>query len=173
MTVPLSTLDMSNGGDHDSGDVGGNRRLLSVAEIQQVLRELQTRGPRAVAAGIGAPSQRLENGNLQQPAFTGERVPTARRPRRATAGTPAEGRDDTEEEGPGRGGDSAAGIRQHGPQSGELGAGWVGVLAAHAGAGASTVALVISDGAAADGKLSGERAMRYPCSRLHIMHFRW
>jgi hypothetical protein len=46
----------------------------------------------------------------------------------------------------------AAGIRQRTADGAELEAGWIGVLAAHAGAGASTVALVVSDAAAAEGR---------------------
>lgn len=151
MRASLSTLGMTEAGDHDSGDAEGNRRLLSVAEIQQVLRELQTRVPRTVAAGIGAPSQRPEPGNFQLPAFEGERLSTARRPRTMRASTPAEDWGDTEGEGAACGGDSADASRQHGPQGGELEPGWIGVLAAHAGAGASTVSLVMTDAAAADG----------------------
>ncbi|MCU1613201.1 MAG: uncharacterized protein JWO98_741 [Frankiales bacterium] len=152
MTAPPSTLDMTDGGGHDSGDVEGNRRLLSVAEIQQVLRELRARGSRPVAAGIGATSQRPENRNSQPPPFEGERVPPARRPRRTKTSTPAQDWGDTGEEGPARGGDIAAGNRQHAAHGGELEAGWIGILAAHAGAGASTAALVICDAAAAGGR---------------------
>lgn len=152
MTGPLPTVDATDGGDHDSGLLEGNRRVLSVAEIQQVLRELQARGPRPVAAGIGATSQHLGNGNSKQPAVTKGRVPTARRPKRARESTPPRGWRDTDWEGPARGGDSAAATRQGGAHSGALEAGWIGVLAAHAGAGASTVALVVCDAAAADGR---------------------
>jgi hypothetical protein len=48
------------------------------------------------------------------------------------------------------GGDSAAGTGQAGGDSAELAAAWIAAVAAHAGAGASTVALAISDAAAAD-----------------------
>ena len=151
MTAPRSALEMTDGGGHDAGDVEGNRRLLSVAEIQQVLRELQARGSRLVTAGIGAPSQSLGNGNSKQPAVSTERVPTARRPKRARASTLAQDRGDTGEAGPARRGDIAAGIGQRAAHGDEPEAGWIGVLAAHAGAGASTVALVVSDAAAAGG----------------------
>jgi hypothetical protein len=152
VTAVLPTLDGIDGGDHESGDVEGHRRLLSVAEIQQVLRELQARRPRAVAAGIGAPSRRPENRNVQQPGLQSGHVPATRRPRGARANFPASGWGDTEGGKPARGGDIATGIRQHDAHNGELKASWIGVLAAHAGAGASTVALLISDAAAAGGR---------------------
>lgn len=152
MTAPLPTAGMTDVGDHDSGDLGSNGRILSVAEIQQVLRELQSRGPRPDTTGITTPSQRPSNGSFRRTASTSEAVPTARRPTRAEASPPVRGRSDTEEEGPLRGGDRAAGTSQPGAHRGELAAGWIGVVAAHAGAGASTVALVISDAAVADGQ---------------------
>jgi hypothetical protein len=150
--APPSTLDATDGGDHDSRDVAGDRRLLSVAEIQQVLRQLQAGGPRPVAAEIGASSQRHENGNSQQPLFKSERVWVARRPREAREDTPVQGWGDTEREGPVRGSDSVAGASQGSGDIAELRRGWIGVLAGHAGSGASTVALVVSDAAAADGR---------------------
>ena len=144
MTALPSTLDLTHGGNHDPEDVEGDRRLLSVAEIQQVLRELQARGPRPVVAGIGATFQRPEPGNSAQPAFE--------RPRGARASTPAQDGGDTEQAGPARWGDIAVGIAQRAADGAGLEAGWIGVLAAHAGAGASTVALVVGDAAAADGR---------------------
>ncbi|MFQ1003673.1 hypothetical protein [Modestobacter sp. SSW1-42] len=149
MTAPLPTVGVT---DRDSGNLGGHGHLLSVAEIQQVLRELQARGPRPDTAGITAPSLRPSNGSFQRPAPTSKSVPVARRPRRAGASPPVRGRSDTEREGPVGGGDRAAGTKQPRAHRGELEAGWIGVVAAHAGAGASTVALVISDAAAADGQ---------------------
>ena len=149
MTTTLPALDGTDDGDLHSGDVDGNRRLLSVAEIQQVLRELQARPPRPAAAGTGASSGRAEHRKSRQPALKSERVPTARRPRRAGEGTPAQGWGDIEPGGPVRG-DSAALTSHAGGGSAELAVGWIAVLAAHPGAGASTVALAISDAAAAD-----------------------
>lgn len=149
MTTTLPALDGTDGGDLHSGDVDGNRRLLSVAEIQQVLRELQARPPRPAAVGIGGSSGRAEHRKSQQPTLKSERVPTARRPRRAGEGTPVQGWGDIELGGPVRG-DSAAGTSHAGGDSAELAVGWIAVLAAHPGAGASTVALAISDAAAAD-----------------------
>jgi len=150
VTAPLPAVDMTDGPDHDSGDLGSNGLILSVAEIQQVLRELQSRGPRPDTAGIPAPSPRPRNGSSQRPASTSKSMPAARRPTEASP--PVRGWSDTEEEGPPRGGDCPAWTSQPGAHRGELEAGWIGVLAAHAGAGASTVALVISDAAAADGQ---------------------
>src|SRR4051812_46211129 len=141
MTAPPSTLDVTDSGNHDSGDVEGSRRLLSVAEIQQVLRELRAGGSITVGAGIGAASQRPENGTSEQPAFEGERVPPARRPKRPRTSTPPPRWGDKDWEEPARGGDSAATTKQGGTHSDALEAGWIGVLAAHAGAGASTVAM--------------------------------
>lgn len=149
MTTTLPALDGADGGDLHSGDVDGNRRLLSVAEIQQVLRELQARPPRPAAVGIGGSSGRAEHRKSQQPALKSERVPTARRPRRAGEGTPVQGWGDKEPGGSGRG-DSAPGTSHAGGDSAELPVGWIAVLAAHPGAGASMVALAISDAAAAD-----------------------
>src|SRR4051794_18401760 len=163
VTAPPSTLDLTDGGDHDAGDVAGNRRLLSVAEVQQVLRELRARGSRPVAAEIGATSQHPENGNFEQPAFEGERVPPARRPRSAWASTPAQDRGDTEQGAFASWGDIAAGIGQRAAHGAHLETGWIGVLAAHAGAGASTVALVISDAAAADGRWAHLIDTAHPC----------
>jgi hypothetical protein len=152
VTAPLPAVDMTDGGDPDSGVLVGTRRLLSVAEIQQVLRELQARGARPVAAAMGAPSQRTEKGRPPEPSSTSERVLTARRPTRAGGGTPAQGWGDTDRERPAPRGDIGARTVQHVPASDEPKAGRIAVLAAHAGAGASTVALVISDAAAADGR---------------------
>jgi hypothetical protein len=152
VTASLSSLDVTEGGNDDPGDVGGGRRLLSVAEIQLVLREVQTRGSRRVAAGIGESSKRLENGNFEQPAIKSERVPTARRPRGARANAPALGWGNTEGGETACRGDSASGTRQQPPHSGALEASCIRVLAAHAGAGASTVAVLISDAAAAVGR---------------------
>ena len=152
MTAPLPTPDVTDGAEHDSGDVEGNRRSLSVAEIQQVLRELQGRRPRPGTARIGATSERPRERELQQLVSGSERFATARRPRRVTAGTPDQGWGDTEGERPARGGDSAAGASHGSCDIAGLESGWLAVLAAHAGAGASTVALAISDAAAADGR---------------------
>ncbi|RBY78601.1 hypothetical protein DQ239_08655 [Blastococcus sp. TF02-09] len=152
MTAPLPTVGMTDGADQNSGDLRGDYRLLSVAEIQQVLRELQSRGPRPDTAGIAAPSPRPRKGSSQRPASTSESVPAARRPRRAEASPPVRGRSGTEGEGPARGTARAAGIRHPEAHGVELEAGWIKIVAAHAGAGASTVALAISDAAAADGQ---------------------
>jgi hypothetical protein len=149
VTSSLSALDGTSGGDLDSGDVDGNRRLLSVAEIQEVLRELHARPHRPAAAVVGAPSQGPESGNFRLPAHKTEEAPTARQARRAREGTPVQDWGDTEPEGPARG-DSTAGTSHAGGDNVELAAGWIAVLAAHPGAGASTVALAISDAAAAD-----------------------
>lgn len=153
MTAPVSTTDFPGRGDHDAANVDGDdRRSLSVAEIQQVLRELRARRARPVAAGIGAPSWRHENAHLQQSAFEGERALPAGCWTRPRAGTPAGDRGDTTDEGPASGGDIADAIDRRPAFGGGPETGWVAVLAAHAGAGASTVALLVSDAAAAQGR---------------------
>jgi hypothetical protein len=152
VTALLSTSDVTGGGDVDPVGVSHSSPSLSVAEIQQALRELQARGPRRAAPESGAPSRRPEDGKPQPPAQETEQVPTARRPRWASAGTPAQGWGDLEEETTARRGDNTSGTRQVAGDTGELRAGWIAVVTAHAGAGASTVALAISDAAAADGR---------------------
>ncbi len=152
MTVPLSTSDMSGDGDVEPVGVSHNRRSMSVAEIQQALRELQARGPRRAAAELGAPSRRLENETPQPAAVGSEQAPAARRPRRSSPGRPARARGDLEGQTSVRRGDNTAGTGPVGGDTGELRARWIAVVAAHAGAGASTVALAISDAAVADGR---------------------
>lgn len=127
MIAPLSISEMSQGEDHDSADVRGTRRSFSVAEVQQVLRELQARGPRPVAAT----------------------APTGRRPS-WVAEASAQAWGDTEEDGSDGRHDRSASGSQGRSDVDVLERGWIGVLAGHAGAGASTVALAISDAAAAD-----------------------
>ena len=151
MTAPLSTWDVSGDGDFDPVGVSHNRRSLSVAEIQQALRELQACGPRHAAAGLGAPSQRCTKANPQRSPLEGEQVPTARRPRRASAGAPARGWGDLDET-TARRGDNTSGPGRVEGDTGELCTGWIAVVAAHAGAGASTVALAIGEAAAIDGR---------------------
>jgi hypothetical protein len=137
--MALSTCKETDGDYLHSGAVGDSRRLLSVAEIQQVLRELQTRPSRSAPSTSGDPSQHADNGEGERPTRGSEKVPTARRPRRSNGGTPAQGW-----------GDTAVGTSFAGSDEPELAAGWIAVLAAHAGAGASTVALAVGDAAAAD-----------------------
>jgi hypothetical protein len=136
--MALSDFDVADGDDRHSGAVGGSRRLLSVPEIQQVLRELQTRPVRPAPSAFGDPSQHADSGEGDRSACGIEQVPTARRLRRTTGRGPAQGW-----------GDTAAGTRPAGGDEPALEAGWIAVLAAHAGAGASTVALAIGDAATA------------------------
>lgn len=149
MTTPLPTPDLTDGRDLHSAAAGGSRRLLAVAEIQQVLRQLQTRPARPAVAAIGSRSLVAHSGGGQRPACESGQVSTARRPRRTHGGAPARGWGDTEGEPSARGGDATAGAMVLGGDEPELAAGWIAVLAAHAGAGASTVALAIGDAAAA------------------------
>ena len=69
----------------------------------------------------------------------------------------------TSQQGLARLGDIAAGVGRRATHGAELEAGWIGVLAAHAGAGASTVALVITDAAAANGRRAHLIDMAHPC----------
>lgn len=139
MSTALSSVDVTDGDDVQSSAVGGSRRLLSVAEIQQVLRQLRTRPARPAPSGFGDRPHHADSDEGERPARGNEQVPTARRPARSNGGASAEGW-----------GDTAAGTRLAGGDEPELEAGWIVVLAAHAGAGASTVALAIGDAAAAD-----------------------
>jgi hypothetical protein len=137
--MALSTFDVTEGDNLHSGAVCRSRRLLSVAEIQQVLRELQTPPVRPPPSAFGDPSQHADSGEGERPSRESEQLPTGRRPRRSNGGAPAQGW-----------GDAAAGTWLAGGDEPELAAGWIAVLAAHAGAGASTVALAIGDAATDD-----------------------
>ncbi len=105
-------------------DVATDGRLLSVAEIQHAFRELQ-------------PRKSSQRASLLVP------------PHRQVVATPDDGAAliGTERLGvPDRGSEPAV---THGA---DLDRAWVGVVAAHAGAGASTVALAVADAAAAAGR---------------------
>lgn len=126
MTAPLSTFDMADGGPLESGDVETTPRALSVAEIQQVLREVRARCSLRPTRPVDSSPPRPREGNSQQLAVNSE--------------------------GPAQWGDRAAGTWQRRGDIAELQVGWVAILAAHSGAGASMVALVVSEAAAADGR---------------------
>jgi hypothetical protein len=148
------------GGVAHGGDVDPDERLLSVAEIQQAFRELRARRPRAVASGPAASTHLHELSVSERPAPVGTPVPPARRSRKDEGRTAPPARDDTHRE---RWADSGYRTPQRGASRGDsapaavprrgdidaLAADWITVVAAHAGAGASTVALAISDAAAA------------------------
>lgn len=109
------------GGVANGGDVDPEERLLSIAEIQQAFRELRAHRPRPAASRPAAPTR------LQE-LWTGSGDRALQR-------------------GVSRGDSApAAGLRRG--DIDVLAAGWITVIAAHAGAGASTVALAISDAAA-------------------------
>jgi hypothetical protein len=144
------------GGVANGGDVDPGERLLSVAEIQQAFRELRARRPPA-ASRMAAPHEHLVS---ECPAPAGTPVPPARRSRRDAGRMVPQALDDTHRErwagsgdsGPQRGasrGDSVPAAVAGRGDSDALAADWITVVAAHAGAGASTVALAISDAAAA------------------------
>jgi hypothetical protein len=150
----------STGGMANNGDIDPDERLLSVAEIQQALRELRARRPGAAARGLAAPTHLHEPFPSERSAPVGTPVPPVRRSRRDDGETAAQGRDDSHRE---RWADSGDSTPRQGPSRGDsvpaavpgkgdsdaLAADWITVVAAHAGAGASTVALAISDAAAA------------------------
>lgn len=134
-------------------------RLLSVAEIQQALRELRARRPRVAARGLAAPTPPHELSVSESSTPAGAPVQVTRRSRRDGDRTAPPAREDTRHErwagsgnrAPQRGaskGDSAPAAVLGRGDIDALGADWITVVAAHAGAGASTVALAISDAAA-------------------------
>lgn len=149
------------GGVANGSDIDPDDRLLSVADIQQAFRELRARRPRAAASRPAAPTRLHEHSVSESPAPAGAPVQAPRRSRRDGDRTTPPARDDTHRElwagsgdsGPQRGasrGDSVpAAVAGRGDSSDALAADWITVVAAHAGAGASTVALAISDAAAA------------------------
>ena len=117
------------------GDVAPDGRLLSVAEIQEAFRELKAR-KNSEAVNAPAPPK---PGQVGTGSIAGEADATT------TMSTAATGR-----------GDAISDTTTLGPTSrgGDLGEQWVSVVAAHGGAGASTVALAIADAAAAAGRFA-------------------
>lgn len=118
-------VDVLNG-----GDVAPDGRLLSVAEIQQAFRELVTRKTGSAAPARAACTEVLVTAPVPTAGHSGDTVLNSH-----------DGRGDTTPEGHPNSGDTAA-----------LAAGWVSIVAAHGGAGASTVALTIADAAASAGR---------------------
>lgn len=148
------------GGVANGADVDPDERLLSVAEIQQAFRELRARRPRA-AAGRPVASMRLHEPSVSEdPAPTGAPVLSPRRSwldgdskappawDNARCERWADRGDRTPSRSESRGDSAPAAVPLRG-DSDALAADWITVVAAHAGAGASTVALAISDAAAA------------------------
>jgi hypothetical protein len=147
------------GGVANGGDIDPDDRLLSVAEIQQAFHELRARRPRAAPSRPAAPTRLHEPSLSESPAPAGAPVQAPRRSRRDGDRTAPPARDDTHRERWAGGGDSEP---QRGASRGDsapaavpgrgdsdaMAADWITVVAAHAGAGASTVALAISDAAA-------------------------
>jgi hypothetical protein len=123
--VPGQRVDVLNG-----GDVTPSGRLLSVAEIQQAFRQLcanpaTARSERAIPAGPPPPM------STPVPVTAGHEravAPDLEDTRFSPGAPPAAGRGD------------------------RLAAGWLAVLATHAGAGASTVALALTDALTAAGR---------------------
>ena len=148
------------GGVADGGDVNPDNEPLSVAEIQQALRELRARRSRVAAGGLAEPTRLHEQSESEGTAPAGTPAPPARRSGKDEGSTALPGGADTHRE---RWADSGDRTPQQGASRGDsaltavtgrgdsdaLAADWITVVAAHAGAGASTVALAISDAAAA------------------------
>jgi hypothetical protein len=122
--VPGQRVDVLNG-----GDVAPSGRLLSVAEIQQAFRALRA-SPASARSARAIPAAPPPPMTAPAPATAGDELavaPNLQDTRFSPAAQPAACRGD------------------------RLAAGWVAVLAAHAGAGASTVALAVTDALAAGG----------------------
>lgn len=123
--LPGQQVDVLNGGDVDP-----DGRLLSVAEVQEAFRQIRARQPgrRAVEASNEppAPDPAWRDSTLELPFVDDVPAP-----------------DHSHEE--------------HAPDTAAqatLDASWLAVLAAHAGAGASTVALALADAIAATGRIA-------------------
>lgn len=157
MTALLQAIDRVDDqavGVVDGDGVDRDGRQLSVEEIQQALRELRARRPRSVAGCTATPAR------IQADRVSGVpgRAPVGSRVRGDTGRTAAQARGDVDGEQRARRGDSAprnvgdevTAIALDRDDSSELASDWVTVVAAHAGAGATTVALAISDAAAAE-----------------------
>ena len=144
----------------NNGDVDPDERLLSVAEIQQAFRELRARRPRPAASRPATLTRLHEPSVSEDPVPAGAPVLSPRRTRPDGDSTAPPVRDDAHRErwaGSGdralqrdasRGDSEPAAVPRRGDID-ALAADWITVVASHAGAGASTVALAISDAAAA------------------------
>lgn len=130
------------------GDVDEPGRLLSVAEIQHALRGLRAWEPGGAAAGSHT---RRCAGCLRTGPGAGPSE-ASRTGRGDSAARLLAGGDTAAGPAPGGGGGTAAAVAADDSGIGGLHPSWITVVAAHAGAGASTVALAISDAAAADAR---------------------
>ena len=156
---PVDEAGVPTGGVANERDIGPDDRLLSVAEVRQALRELRAHRPGAAARGLAAPTCLHEHFASERSAPAGTPAPPTRRSRRDDGETAAQAQDDTHRErwdsgdrtpqrGASRGDIVLAAVPGRGDSDAPA-ADWITVVAAHAGAGASTVALAISDAAAA------------------------
>lgn len=140
LAADMRHAEVSRAGQRIGQPHSGNRhpggRLLSVAEAQQELRDLLARPHPDTTPPTVGPDQ--ASGPSDQ----------ARWPAREALST----RGDSAARGRFGGGDTGPEDRGAGGDTGILSPGWVTLLAGHAGAGASTVALAISDAAAAAGR---------------------
>lgn len=149
MTAPLSKVGIPGdfGDDADTADVEPSAgRLLSVAELQQALFVA-----RAASTAPALAARRLIGrvGGLDHPS-SGQSLPAvADRARSASARrsarrAPCPALD--------QGANSTAQTGAAAPSTLNVAQGWIAVLGAHGGAGASTVALAVADAAAAHGR---------------------
>jgi len=166
------------------GDVDPTGRLLSVTEIQQAFRELRARrAPEPVMSGVGTAPSALDTDGHSGPAAGGGRAASnlARTaadsgPRGVsctdsggdTARAGLSGRGDTASTARSERGDTsrpAASVRRDEPIVGgsKLDVAGVTVVAAHAGAGASTVALAVSAAASQAGRHTHLLDSAHPC----------
>ena len=170
------------------GDVDPTGRLLSVTEIQQAFRELRARrAPEPVMAEVGtAPSAQDTDGHsgtavvagraASNPARTGGNSGRSAVTRGVsctesggdTARSAGSGRGDTASTARSERGDTAgpaASVRRDEPVVGgsELDVAGVTVVSAHAGAGASTVALAVSSAASQAGRRTHLLDGAHPC----------
>ncbi|WP_166533109.1 hypothetical protein [Blastococcus xanthinilyticus] len=159
----------------NGGDVDSDERLLSVAEIQQAFRELRARRPRVAARGLAA-APPLHVPSVSEDSASAADVPVLSPPRTWLDGDsaalpareeiprePSAGRGDRA---PRRGasrGDRAPAAVPRGGDINALAADWITVVAAHAGAGASTVAVAISDAVAATDRRVHLVETSHPC----------
>jgi hypothetical protein len=137
------------GGVANRGDIGPDERLLSVEEIQQAFRDLRARRPRAAASKLAGRPRLHELCELTDPAPACASVLSSPRTWLDVANAALPAREDIHREPSAGRGDSAPAAVPGRGDSDALAADWITVVAAHAGAGASTVALAISDAAAA------------------------
>jgi hypothetical protein len=141
--VPGQQVDVLHGGDVDPSG-----RLLSVGEIQQAFRELRQSRPRGrMAAAALHPDEPAPDGPTM-----GDTAASPSAPGGDTRPAAAGGSVDTARDAQTKSADAATTPDAAANGAGRLRGDWIAVVAAHAGAGASTVALAITDALSAGGR---------------------